>query len=188
MTGQLRRPKRGRIEHPSRRTRLPHRADYGDIERCLIRAEAALARARTLLIQALGDGEMSCPIAASQSVVADPIPAPTDGNGSTIRPDDALLLRHAIIQARYHLDQISPACARVLLALLEQPGKFLYHAELAQATGSHKQDGASLKVHIHNLRKALANHGLQTVIVTGRHSYAMRAEYADRIKDLLGID
>ena len=76
---------------------------------------------------------------------------------------------------------------RVLARLLDTPGVFVHVEQLLVAGGKERPLAArALRVHIHQLRAALAGLGEDDVIQTGHKSYALRADCAAQARRMLG--
>jgi hypothetical protein len=160
-----------------------------DIEQCLTEATLALLRAKDLLIKARLLAAAKNPIAPSPPRAMSTVPGVPAGIGQRgIVLEDGLALQQIIARVRFHLGGIGPASARILIVLLERAGERMTPEHLARTVGSRTHDGSAVKVHIHKLRKALAAHGLQDALITGRSSYTLSAAYEERVNNLLGIE
>lgn len=102
--------------------------------------------------------------------------------------NDASILRAEFSRRRIHmrLGSAGRIGAEILLRLLEQPGEFISHEELAKSAGLRSPSSNAIKVYICYLRNALEEHGYSPMMIeTGRRSYALSADALPDVMEFL---
>jgi DNA-binding response OmpR family regulator len=105
-------------------------------------------------------------------------------------------LKQELVRERYRgtIDRTSLPCikqtgkkgARILMRLLEDPGRFVSHQALAEAAQLRSQTSSAIKVYVCQIRKSLEEYGYSPKIIeTGRGAYRIRPDKTDEIIEFL---